>query len=538
VVALLVGLAVALADVVRLEVTPDHLVEGQVGTASVVVVTDGKGAVAENGAPPPLPAGPGLQATFAGQTQQYTNRNGRISRIRRFQYELAAVQAGDWLVGPVELRLQDGTSVVAQPVRVHVGLRESAEVGEEVPLLESAFDTERAWEGEIVLYRYGLTLRRQGAAVEWRLPDFEGLRLPRHAEPIERSFDVGDPGGTLTVHEGVVPLVAVGAGKRDQPAATVAVRVPLTMSDLLGSPRRTAPEFFTTRPAPLEVFALPPAPPGFTGIVGDVTVTSEVEAADAAVGSSVPWTIRITGDASLDVLSLPAYEADGVSVYDGDTAVQARIDGSSFVAAGEVRRVLVPTAEGHLDLPDFSLVTFSPTEGRYVTHTVSLPEIEVAAGREGAGGAIQRFGTPAADSAGAELSSSLRQPYATGRATVPRLDPWIAPLLAAAAGPGIVVLLAEGIARGRSFVARRRSQRQRVPAARDVLSRLPPDGDDRLAALDHALRLLEARAPGDAELRDLRRRLGRARFGGGPPDLALAADLEVAARRLEEGRAA
>jgi hypothetical protein len=50
--------------------------------------------------------------------------------------------------------------------------------------------------------------------------------------------------------------------------------------------------------------------------------------------------------------------------------------------------------------------------------------------------------------------------------------------------------------------------------------------------------LLEIRAPGDPGLRELRRRLGRARFGGGRADPDLATDLDAAARRVEGERAA
>jgi hypothetical protein len=540
VVALLVGLvAAALADVVRLEVTPERLVAGQIGMASVVVLSDGGAPMVEAPTPPRLPAAPGLHVTFAGQTQQYMNRNGRVSRVRRFQYEVAAMEPGSWLVGPVELRLQDGTTVMAPPVRVQVDARDaSAAPGEEGPVLEAGFDTDRAWEGEVVVYTYRLTMQGRGGMVEWRLPEFTGLRVPRYGEPIERSFEVADPDGTITVHEGVVPLVAVGAGRHDHRAATAAVRVPLSMSDLLGSRRLTAPEIYVGSAAPLETRALPPPPPGFTGIVGDVTVTSTVDATNAAVGSSVPWTIRIQGDAALDAVTVPPYTTDGVSVYDDDTTVQARIDGSVFVATGEVRRVLVPTAEGTLDLPDATLVTFSPTEGRYVTHTLPMPSIAVTAGKEDAASALQRFGSPGVKVAADDAPLAPRPPYATGRATVVPLLPWLAPLLGVGALPGLALLIGEGLERVRAFAARRRESRTALPDARQILARLPEDQETRLAALDHALRLLEIRVPGDPELRELRRRLGRARFGAGVPDPDLAADLDAAARRVEGERAA
>lgn len=537
-VALLLLVGAALADVVRLEVAPERLAVGQIGSASIVVVSDGRAPIVESAAPPRLLAERGLRIGFVGQTQQYMNRNGQVSRVRRFQYEMAAMEAGEWTVGPVELRLQDGTTAVAAPVRVRVEARDaSGAPGEAGPLLEAGFDSDVAWEGEVVLYTYRLTSRARGVGVEWRLPDFTGLRAPRYAAPSERTFEIVDPEGTLTVHEGVQPLVVVGAGRHDQPAAIAAVRVPLSMSDLLGSRRLPAPEYYVGSPSPLEVRALPPPPPGFTGIVGDVTVASSVDARDAAVGSSIPWTIRIQGDASVDALSLPVFAADGVSVYDDDTTVEARVDGSTFVATGEVRRVLVPTTQGVLDLPDATVVTFSPTEGRYVTHTVAMPSIDVAGGHEGAS-EMQRFGTASVEAGEEEAPISLRPSYATGRATLPPLAMWLAPLLAAAALPGIAVLVRDGAERARAIAARRRDARKPPPGARQILARLPAEPEPRLAALDHALRLLEIRTPGDPSLRELRRRIGRARFGGGPPDLDLAADLEAAAHRLEGERAA
>ena len=55
----------------------------------------------------------------------------------------------------------------------------------------------------------------------------------------------------------------------------------------------------------LEVLALPPSPPDFTGAVGDLTVSARLDRSALAVGEAAALTIRAAGRGSLQGLRPP-----------------------------------------------------------------------------------------------------------------------------------------------------------------------------------------------------------------------------------------
>jgi hypothetical protein len=187
---------------------------------------------------------------------------------------------------------------------------------------------------------------------------------------------------------------------------------------------------------------------------------------------------------------------------------------------------------GELDLPDLRLVTFSPTRGEYVVHDIVMPKLTVVPGREG-DVAVESYGTAASEVA-EPVAIDVRPVYGWGRATAPSLRYVLPPALAVAASPGLLALAGLGIQEWSARRRRRREATRAPPTALDALRSLPSDPAERLVAYDTALRRLEAQAKDDAlreELRALRARLGRVRFGDGRPDPELEADLRDLAKR-------
>ncbi len=526
--------SVASAAQVQILVEPTKLTQGQTGSARVVILMQGKDLV-DTRRPPPLPTGNGLQAVFHSQSSGFQQVNlGTISRVVSFEYRLLAGEPGTWTVGPVELVLPSGEKLRAEPVEVTVAER-SAEVAEDLRF-EARIRSDRgvgedgvarAWEGEVVLYERELATRYTGVQVQWGTTanGLQGLREAHLGAPEERRFRVDDPGGPLDTVKAVYPLVATGLGRHDLGRSTARAIVPSRDGSLFG--RRT--EVLMSDPVVIQVDPLPPAPPGFTGLVGDFAMSSRIDSAEVAAGESVPWTLVLRGTGSLEGVKLPPYEAPGVSVYDTAPRVEARLQGDAYVSSATFSRVLVPTEPGEVELPDLDLVVFSPTKGAYETLHVDLPRLTVSAGREG-DGTVTAFG-----SAPAEVSDDPAVPrpvYGWGRATAPSLRPVLLPALAVAAAPGLGVLLLGALER---VAAWRRSRRveERPPTPAERMARLPTDPQERLAALDQILRLCESGSD-PAEVRALRQRLGRVRFGDGAPDPTLEEDLRRLVARVEQ----
>lgn len=539
----LIGAAHALQVQIRAE--PPVLTQGQTGSVSVVIVSEGRtDAQPASGRPPRLPTERGLAAEFAGQASEFGNVNGRISRVQRFEYRLSAIEDGTWTVGPVDVPLDDGTIAHSEPIRVVVNDRPSASAGGPPPEfgIDVKFDDPTLWEGQVAVLQAKFQTRLPGAQVGWRIPDWDGLQLPQQGQPTQSDYAVTDPEmGTVAVNEVRIPLVAVATGRRDQGVVAAEVTIPVGGGGLFAFARGRVEHVVSER-LTVDIQPLPPAPSGFAGLVGDVEVESALDRGrkdTVAVGQSLEWTVTVRGSGALDGFELPAYAAAKTLVYDKGSDRAAAFAGDAFRGTATFRRVLVPTEPGPLALPPLTFVAFSPAKGEYVTHTVDLPQLEVVPG-EPVASAIQSFGgaaplAPAAESGPPAVE--LRPPYPSGRAGSPSLAPFLPALLGLAAAPGLAVLSRLGARRVAAAAKRRWAPRAADPGrASALLVDLPDDPEARWAAFDAALRRAEAEpaAAAHAEaIRALRLRLGRVRFGDERPDPTFEDDLRALVAEIE-----
>lgn len=525
--AMFVALWVALpawAGSARLQLDTQRLAVGQTGRLVLYLVD------ARTRNAPDIEVPDGLDLRFFGSSQRFSIDNFRRTSLYAYEYRITAREAGHFVLGPVEVQLVDGTVVRAEAVSLEVV--PGSDRAESAPVrAQAGFGVETAWEGQVVVYGYRLVASTPILGAEWRLPEFDGLRQPQHGNPEERQYFVDEPDGSRTaVVEGAVPLLATGTGERDQQPAIARVRVAEGRSDLLGF-RQYRSETLATEPAALTVRPLPRPPEGFSGLVGDFTFRAELGRDRAAVGESVPLEVEVVGDGSLEGWSLPALPVEGASVYDSDDVVGARVQAGSYVARGLFRRVLVPTSEGRLELPELTVVTFSPTRGEYVTHRVALGGLDVTAGREVAA-ELESFSAPLPEGEGGEalVPVAFRDVYTWGAARVWPIPQLLPLLLVPALAPGAFVLFGVVGERLRDRRAARREARRGAPRATELLRHLPQEPVARLATLDAALRLALARRAGVEP-----NALDRAKAAEGLPD-ALRARVEAAGRALDLAR--
>ncbi len=519
--------AVASAATVQILLEPRELERGQTGRARVIVTAAASEAV-DTSRPPELPTAGGVQARFSGQMAR-SNRiqQGTIRRSVEFEYLLSAAAVGSWTVGPAVVTV-GGAPVRSEPVSLTVRPRAAGPAVEEAVVF-AGFDAGQglvsaveAWEGQVVTYRRGLRYRSNLSA-DFRDPPLDGFRTLQKGQPAETRYVITDEAGELMVTEGLLPVVASGVGRHDLGPVTATVRVPVGRRFGL---METRTEVFASEPLSLTVRPLPTPPAGFSGLVGDLSLRSTLRSTPVPVGESVPFTLVVSGTADLEGLRLPDPAIPGMSVYPSDPVVKAVVGANGLEASATFSWELVPTEAGTLALPPYEVVAFSPTKGVYETLRVELPPLVVTPGKDG-DGALRAFGSTTAIVT--EEGDALRPPYAWGRST--RTD--AAPVLLGVAGlallPAAGWLGADAV---RALLARRRRVEiaERPPTARELLAGMPEAPEARLQVLDHALRLAEAGREGDPRVRDLRKRLGRARFGGGPPDPGLEDDV----RRLVE----
>ncbi len=516
--------ALADAATVQILVEPRELQRGQTGRARVIV-SYGPTEVVDASQPPVVTAEAGVFVRFANQVAR-SNRitNGRIQKTVEFMYSVAGVREGAWAVGPAELAV-NGVVAASEPVRVVVTEPVARPGGEDFEIfggfqIDGRTVTDAVvWEGQVLTYRRGLRYRTQTSA-RFSDPSLDGFRTLQKGQPTEQRYVVEDERGTVNVTEGQLPVVASGAGHHELGPITAAVQIPVGRRFGLVETRTEA---LATDPLSLTVKPLPPPPAGFSGIVGDVTVRSTARPGTPAVGEGVSFTLVVSGTADLEGLRLPDPVVPGASVYATEPVVKAAVQDGELVASATFSWTLVPTEPGRIEPAPYALVAFSPSKGAYHTTTVPLPAFDVV----GAGGeapTVRAFGAdPGELPTDAETPTP---PYSWGFSRRVELTPALLATSALGLLPAVGLL---GLDAARALTARRRLRRQaraeRPLTPSEVLAALPDDPEQQLAVLDHALRLAEAGREGDARIRDLRKRLGRARFGGGAADPGLADDV-------------
>lgn len=539
--------APAWAARVDLSAATRELVLGQTVSLTVDVV-DGR----PEGVPEIL-APPGLAVQFHSQSQQTTSVNFKVSRLVRFQYQLQAREEGSFTLGPARVTV-DGVPAQSGELRVEVGPRPetpSAPISADIE-----FTPSEAWEGQVVVMRYRLRSREEVLESQWSLPELEGLVAPRDGDRPRARYGIQDEQGVLSVDETFVPFVAARAGDWTIHGAMVRVSLPEKSQrrgrdpfDPFGLMRPARSASVLAEAAPLRVRQLPPPPPGFSGLIGDFEFSAEVDRAEVSVGESINWRVRAQGDGVLESWSLPPLQAvEGARIYQSSPSAGAEVREGRYVAAGEITQVIVPTREGTLEIAPMQLVTFSPSQGRYVTHTLAVPPLTVRAGGEAAS-QVESFGAPAQAPQGS-AEQEMAEVRAVGPGLAVRLDPYLGWLALLAGSPGLALLGLSGWARAQAVHAKRRVTNK--PSSR--LNALPAEPTARAAALEVALREVLAERAGVAptaldrvaaieslepNVRELAQRaaraLDRALFAG----VALAAedeDAAIAAVRALEAR--
>ncbi len=512
----------ALAQRVQLSLQATE-VEALQTVGLVVSVIDYKRAVR----PPSLVVHPDVTVEFSTDREGMEMSGQGIVRTVQFIYAATPQREGTFTLGPADI-VVDGVTLTTNSVQLTVKPRT---LTADTPELEAyaEFEQTEVYEGQIVLYRYGLRSRRRIYRDQWVRPPMARLQSPRDGLPVTTEYVIDDPTGPLYVKQNHQALLATAPGDLGQIPATAIVSLAVGSPDRFRI-RRTQDVTIVTDPSPLTVLSLPPAPPGFTGLVGDFEFTGSLNRTRVRAGDSVTFTVDVVGDGSLEGFALPeAPEVDGVSFYDNMVGADARISEGKYVAQGRWQRVIVGTKRGVAQVPPVSIVSFSPSRQRYVTHELVIEPITVRPGDESEAD-VESFSEADSDADGVVIDTDIRPIYRAWRAsTLPTL-PWLLGAAVLLGLPGLWVAVSSGV----GVLRRRREGRERPVDSPLVRLRGVAVGDpERLAVLDATLRACLANCTPDgqpsslpddslaADVRAALAELGRVRFAGGvlPEDL-------------------
>lgn len=492
----ILAVAAAFAATLAVDIDTEEIPVG--GAVDLRITIEG----ARPTAVPKLPHDDGVEVRYQSQVKGVTFLNGQGGGYTTLVYQVQGLTPGEHKVGPFLIEI-GAEKLRANALTVKVKKPAPAGATPDVPgaaAATAAFTSGEAWAGQVVMYGYTIESPDEPYRVQWSLPDFDGLVAPRDAKPEREKYAVTLPEGARFVDRTWLPFLATKPGHLDLRGALVVVetltgdRRPM-FPGMFDPFARTRQSTLATAPSTLDVKALPPAPPGFSGLVGDFDVSASLEAVDVGVGASIGWTLALRGDGTLEGYALPpAPDLRGARLYDDSPQVRTQVLKGKFHTEGRFRRQVVPTEVGTLQLPPVEVVWFSPTLGEYVTKKLDVPLITVGPGAEGQL-EIASFGSDAPIAA-PPPPDAVRGLARTGGAHRWELD-GLVPITG-----GLAILPALG-ALGSALLAwwRARPKKERAPVEAtpaERLARLPAEPGERLAALEAAFRLAMARRAGVA----------------------------------------
>ncbi|MFL6192922.1 MAG: BatD family protein [Thermoanaerobaculia bacterium] len=328
--------------------------------------------------------------------------NGTLSRTFRLSWELRPLGLGRARVHAITVLLRDG--VVQLPdrrVRVQQEPTRQAQAGapqreEEDPFrqffgrmpnpwrreperpevfLQAVAQPERPVVGQQVVYTVYLYTREDIAATSpSALPAFRGfwvrdIQLPQQLPTEMVDLDGRRYGRVPLIKRALFPL---RAGRYKLEPATIDLMVQRYDRSFFFSPpvARTEPVRLRTEATTIDVAPLPPAPPGFAGAVGKMSLTAQLDPPRVRLGEAATLTLRLAGVGNLQGIEPPRVKAPpGLTLLPPQQDGRDEVVGSAVRGNRTWRYAVVPDRAGRYTLESPDLTYFDPEARRYQVAT-------------------------------------------------------------------------------------------------------------------------------------------------------------------------
>ena len=326
---------------------------------------------------PQLPAIDGTQFVLAGQTTSTNIVNFSRTDSVLLTYRLRARSSAPISIPAFTVKTDKGAAQV--PAFTTGAVRSSALDGAANSRLMPA--TATLWAGEVFPLTYTLDVVRRNfnqlatnpdwnptplLVEEWSKPD--GAEVTVSGEPrvnvVYKTRAYAKTSGPVAVNS-VTQIVNLQTGS--------------VGFGLFSTPRVEQVSVESNRPQ-LTVRALPAAPAGFSGAVGQFNLVSKIVPETAAVGEPVTWTIELSGTGNWpDITGLPSREVSNDFQVVQPRAKRTPAEGKLFDVTLAEDVVLIPTKAGTYPLGQVNFVYFDPKSGIYKTLSAPRSTVTITA---------------------------------------------------------------------------------------------------------------------------------------------------------------
>jgi len=380
--------------------------------------------VAGDSASVPEPKLPNLQSFniySAGRSQSISIINGKITTSVSFTYILTPRFIGAQAIPPITVsngketamtsELRVTVTKAAQPPAQRLNTRPqparqqqraaqqaaktAANKGEQI-FLKAETDRKSAYPGEQINISVRFyTSVPLSSNPQYVPPSFKNL-ISEDLPPVRTGeTDVG--GVRYAYSEIKAALFALAPGPAEIRPATVVAQVPaqdaidpfdpnffqkfMAMSGAQGQSRE-----FTTEKISLDIKPLPAgAPAGFSGAVGNYTVTASADRPEARAGEAVNFSITVAGSGNLKTVIAPKFpDLPDFKVFDTMSSLDVRKDNDLITGKKVFTYILVPRSEGRKTVPPVKFSYFDPKAGQYRELQTEPVTLNVEKGGQGA----------------------------------------------------------------------------------------------------------------------------------------------------------
>lgn len=353
------------------------------GTTELVIEVD-PGGVTGSVDEPALPAMPKELAIVARARESRVSMSGLdIERRTVFRYTLRGIEAGTARIDPISVKVGGTTRLTEPLVLLVVGdtaRRGVAEAAEGAPpiFVSARVDRPRAWVGQQVTLTF--SFYHDPAVPLAESPDYDPPETPGFwrvelsDEPEISSERIGER--VYQVQRFRYALFPLQPGSAEIGRARVRVVQP--DEERWWEPGRA--RIIETDPLTVAVDELPDgAPEGFGGAVGRYALSGGLAVRSVPAGSPVELALTVRGSGNPATVGTPSIpDWPGIDVGSPGVETESEKDGARLGGRSTFRWILVPDADGRIDLGTARLPYFDPDRGAYAVDTLGLGELTVA----------------------------------------------------------------------------------------------------------------------------------------------------------------
>lgn len=128
----------------------------------------------------------------------------------------------------------------------------------------------------------------------------------------------------------------------------------------------------TSKPIPAD------APDGFTGAVGNYSLSAELSRSELEVGEAVQLTVTIEGRGNIALIEAPQPDFPGIfEIYDPEVNTSKYESGNVIQGRKTFTWLIIPRSNGTFQIPSIQFAFFDPSQEEYIVRTADLDPITI-----------------------------------------------------------------------------------------------------------------------------------------------------------------